>query len=109
MATRIPGPGPGPGPDPVSAPTAKQKPTAPETPPISPPTLPKVAREERRDQKKQENQDKLLGEGRIGDETVGAAELAAMGSLVAARHLMVLLAKGRGKKPRAEVLGHVGE
>ncbi len=65
--------------------------------------------EERPDQQKQQNQDRLLGEGRIGDESVSSSELAEMGSLVAARHLMVLLAKNRGKKEREAVLAHVGE
>lgn len=71
--------------------------------------LPKLDPDQRRDPQKQDNQDKLMGEGRIGDESVTSAELAEMGSLVAARHLMVLLAKGRGKRERAEVLGQVGE
>jgi hypothetical protein len=120
MATRRPlGPGEGPGPRirPTPQPkTAEAPPAIPAAEPEAPqparesPLFPAIARgDERRDRQKQDSQDRLMGEGRIGDESVTAKELAEMGSLVAARHLMVLLAKGRGKKPRAEVLGHVGE
>lgn len=71
--------------------------------------FPPVQRDdERPDQKKQDAQDRLLGEGRIGDESVTAKELSEMGSLVAARHLMVLLAKNRGQKDREAVLAQVG-
>lgn len=58
-------------------------------------------------QRKQRSQATLLGEGRIGDDTVTAPELAAMGSSVAARHLMVLLAKKRAD--RSAALASVGD
>jgi hypothetical protein len=47
---------------------------------------------------------RLLGEGRLGDPTVTSAELASMGALVAARHLMTLLARRRRDVGRAEVV-----
>lgn len=113
MATRRPdGPGPGPRIRPApqsSAPAQAEKIEAlRRLEPAQPPPL-KLDPDQRRDPQKQGNQDKLTGEGRIGDPSVTSAELAEMGSLVAARHLMVLLAKGRGARPRAEVLGQVGE
>jgi hypothetical protein len=49
----------------------------------------------------------LLGDGRIGADDVTSEELASMGSLVAARHLMVLLAKKRSD--RGAALAEVGE
>jgi hypothetical protein len=68
-----------------------------------PPDLPDKRESKDRAQKE------LLGEGRIGDEAVSARELSLMGSLVAARHLMVLLAKKRLDVPRRSVLEHVGD
>ncbi|MCK6551068.1 hypothetical protein L6R52_34855, partial [Myxococcota bacterium] len=62
------------------------------------------APEDRR--KKDRAQATLLGEGRIGADDVTSEELASMGSLVAARHLMVLLAKRRADRDAA--LAHVG-
>lgn len=46
---------------------------------------------------------------RIGDETLDAASLGDLSVLLAAEHLMLLLAKGRGKKPRAALLAEVGD
>lgn len=51
----------------------------------------------------------LLAEGRLGDPSVSSAELRAMGSLVAGRHLMTLLARRRAQTERAEVIKEVGE
>jgi hypothetical protein len=111
VATRKPGaPGPGPRLRPIPQSTQPEVPQKFEAPaPLAQPNAPKISRDDRRDQKKQDAQDRLMGEGRIGDESVTSAELADMGSLVAARHLMVLLAKNRGKKPRVEILGQVGD
>jgi hypothetical protein len=69
--------------------------------------VPEDAPHERESKKK--NAELVTGEGRIGDETMTAAEMLSMGSLVAARHLMVLLAKLRRDRPREDVLRHVGD
>jgi hypothetical protein len=101
-----------PKPAPADAPQA-EKPAQEAKPVARKPTAlpPKIARQlgtatdERGE--RQKNQDALLGEGRIGEESVTAEELKAMGTLVGARHLMVLLAKKRGED-RAKLLEHVG-
>lgn len=59
-------------------------------------------------QKREQTEAKLLGEGRIGDESVTSEELAAMGNLVAGRHILALLAKRRAS-PREDVIREVGE
>ena len=46
---------------------------------------------------------------RIGDESLDSAALGDLSVLLAAEHLMLRLAKGRGKKPRAELLAEVGD
>lgn len=60
-------------------------------------------------EKREEAEDALLGEGRVGDERVTSEELASMGSRVAAHHLMVLLAKKRHERARESVLSEVGD
>jgi hypothetical protein len=51
----------------------------------------------------------LTGEGRIGDPSVTGEELAAMGTLVASRHLMALLARKRKDTERTALLHEVGD
>lgn len=50
----------------------------------------------------------LLGEGRLGDPSVTSQQLRSMGSLVAGRHLMTLLARRRGQAEREAVIEEVG-
>lgn len=50
----------------------------------------------------------LLAEGRLGDPTVTARELAHMGTHVAARHVMVRLAMDRADRPRTELIAETG-
>jgi len=63
----------------------------------------------RQERERKDAEGQLLGEGRIGDPDVTPAELRAMGSLVAGRHLMTLLARRRAEADRAEVIREVAE
>lgn len=63
--------------------------------------------EHRRRQRDQAAQD-LTGEGRIGDPELSAEAFGQLGTLVAARHLMALLARRRRDLPRAALLDEVG-
>jgi hypothetical protein len=51
----------------------------------------------------------LSGEGRIGDPALSAEEFGALGTLVAARHLMALLARKRKDVPRQALLAEAGD
>jgi hypothetical protein len=75
--------------------------------PFAPHRAPEPDARERRDRSEAEEQ--LLAEGRLGDPSVTAAELRGMGSLVAGRHLMTLLARRRQEVARAEVIREVAE
>jgi hypothetical protein len=115
MAQKSEGPRPTRASPPRTAPKKTER-TTPDAPPPAPDTLAKVrARKlvelppDLPDKDNRERaQKELLGEGRIGDETVTAKELLSMGTLVAARHLMVLLAKKRSQAERRRVLEEVG-
>lgn len=63
---------------------------------------------DRRKERDEAAQD-LTGEGRIGDPDLSAEAFAQLGTLVAARHLMALLARKRRDVPRAALLDEVGE
>jgi hypothetical protein len=98
-----------PSPDPGPKPRAKERPD-PKTSEARPPKKLIAPPEDLPDRResKERAQKELLGEGRIGDESVTARELMSMGSLVAARHLMVLLAKKRKGLERRRIIEDVG-
>lgn len=91
---------------PPTAPRPAEPPLAPKIP-FAPHRAPEPDARERRDQHEAEEQ--LLAQGRLGDPELTSAELRAMGSLVAGRHLMTLLARRRREVERAEVIREVAE
>lgn len=63
----------------------------------------------RQERDRQDAEGQLLAQGRLGDPSVTPEELRRMGSLIAGRHLMTLLARRRGDTSRAEVIREVAE
>jgi hypothetical protein len=79
--------------------------------PAEPPLSPRAPLDDSPDQRRRRDEAAagLSGEGRIGDPTLAGEEFASLGSLVAARHVMALLARKRKDLPRTELLAEVGD
>ena len=73
------------------------------------PFAPRSSQHDKRREQHEEAAAQLSGEGRIGDPSLTAEEFAALGTLVAARHVMALLARKRRDTERGALLAEVGD
>lgn len=114
MAERIPPKG---APAQLPPATTPPKPAPPNTPPrVAPRTaapglgpLPKIGRRTGDPEKVPGQIDPPDPRARVGDETLDKAGLSGLSLLLAAEHLGILMAKKRGKQPRASILAEVGD
>jgi hypothetical protein len=91
-------------PPPLPQATEPERPAPTSTMPLAP-----RPRDDQRRQQHEEAAAQLSGEGRIGDPSLTPEEFASLGTLVAARHVMALLARKRRDVARASLLAEVGD